>query len=59
MRGEGISPWRTVVQHVVVVDRQLLPARERPQGADAGDVAEHRVAHLRQASVIYTEIFFQ
>ena len=59
MRGEGVSPWRTVVQHVVVVDSQLLPARERPQGADAGDVAKHRVAHLRQASVIYTEIFFQ
>ena len=44
-------PLRTVVQHVVVVDSELLPTRERLDGADTGDVAEHRVVHLPELTV--------
>ena len=52
MGGREKSPWRTVVQHVVVVDSELLPSGERLEGADAGDVAEHRVGHLIQSAII-------
>ena len=56
MRGREKSPWRTVVQHVVVVDSELLSSRERLEGADTGDVPEHRVGHLRQSAIIFSPV---
>ena len=46
-----MSPLRTVVQHVIVVDSHLQPSIKIREGPDTGNVSKHRMCRLPELAV--------